>query len=332
MKNKLILILLILCGNYLCIGQNVTKVEYCIDVDNGVGQNTIINITPGQDIVSNLNITLPASVTPGFHKLYLRSKDSNGKWSHTTRYNINVVPANMTNNLITGEYFIDNDPQFGMGTSFTIAPQSPNITQSILPQILPTLSVGYHKIYGRIKDALGRWSHTFRINIQVTQNNQQLNVVEAEYFFGTDPEFGNATVINTVSANPSTDGTWTFNVPYPAGNYNLNDSLFMRIRDVNGKWSHTTILDAIDPNLGITNISSRKIILYPNPVVDNLLIKPIDDTTFRLTLYDAIGKMVFDKEISGEESISLSHLNSGIYFAYLWKENQKIEVVKLIKK
>ena len=115
MKN-FIIILFFTGLSLACLSQNVVQVEYFIDTDAGYGNNTIIDVTPSADGTFPFTVNL-SSFIPGYHKLYIRTKDSDGKWSFTARRNIEVLASEAKTTIISGEYFIDTDPGFGSGYS-----------------------------------------------------------------------------------------------------------------------------------------------------------------------------------------------------------------------
>src|SRR6185312_7748437 len=117
---KKILILLFCLGLGLAsLAQNVVQGEYFIDTDLGYGKNTLINFTPSADNIFLININV-SSYQPGYHKLYIRTKDSDGHWSLTLRRNIEVLSSEAKTTVVSGEYFIDTDPGFGMASPITI--------------------------------------------------------------------------------------------------------------------------------------------------------------------------------------------------------------------
>ena len=93
---------------------NITSIEYFIDSDPGFGSgNNSITFTPSADItVINTPISL-TGLSNGVHRLYMRSKNVNGGWSHTninTFFIVNlttVFPANTPlSNISKIEYFV----------------------------------------------------------------------------------------------------------------------------------------------------------------------------------------------------------------------------------
>ena len=162
---------IILTAIYLAIAMcinaqsNTIQIEYFLDTDNGFGMNTVMDITsPDIDITETILADIPSSTSLGYHKLYIRAKDENGNWSQTIRKQIQVFAPVVENNIVLGEYFIDQDPMFGTAETFNINPEEGDIMQQFSAQILETVSLGYHKLYGRVQDSYGNWSHTFRKN------------------------------------------------------------------------------------------------------------------------------------------------------------------------
>lgn len=313
---KIIYIILFWFLAFNCHAQNnVTQVECFVDIDLGVGLNPTINVNfPDSDITQSLNIVMPLS--PGYHKLYLRTRDSAGNWSQTAKRNIQVVPLQPQNKIVAGEYFFDNDPQFTTAIPFNISPQDTDITQAFMAQVQPNASIGYHKLYGRVLDSLGNWSQTFRRNVQVVANDDSLYVIEVEYFFGSDLEFGNCSSVAFPS--PQTDGSFTFNVPYPQGNYSFNDTLFLRVRDsLNSNWSYTTRLDSIDSlwGVGFNQLNAALYCnIFPNPVTNQLNIQLSKSLAYSYSVIDLVGQVyLLGNGQQQFQKINVSKLPLGIY-------------------
>ncbi|MBL7728301.1 MAG: hypothetical protein JNM68_11465, partial [Dinghuibacter sp.] len=224
---------------------NMVQLEYFINTDPGAGNGTPINIAIPQPDINNAAFGIPTVALPqGFYRFYLRSRDANGRWSHTDNaFFSNVVapvyptapPAPV--NIVQLEYAIDASPAMGSGTPITVTPgvQLANLNVSIPTTGLPAAP---HILYIRSQDANGRWSLT---NISFFDNSvappypvapapagplQQL-----EYFIDTDPGFGLAT---PVSFSAGTDITVSFPVN---GLTNGNHVFYIRSR--NNPWSIT---------------------------------------------------------------------------------------------
>src|ERR1019366_6415995 len=114
------------------------------------------------------------------------------------------------------------------------------------------LSEGFHKLYGRFLDNEGRWSITFRRNMEVYISDTT-KVIKAEYFFRTDLGFGNC--VSATFSNPAADGTFTFNIPLSSIPANA-DTLFIRVQnDKENRWSITRILNNISGALPLTLVN-----------------------------------------------------------------------------
>lgn len=233
---------------------SVIRMEYFVDTDPGVGHATSMNVPASADVTFPFTVNLTGYST-GYHKLYIRTRDNLGRWSLTAKRNIEVLPAQTQNSVVSGEYFIDQDPGFGAGTPINVSTADTMVFQSFT-STLSGLAEGFHKLYGRFRDTYGNWSQTFRRNIEVIkdENNQ---VVNGEYFFKTDNGFGNCSPV--VFATPSADGTFTFNIPAAQIPANA-DTLFVRVRDdMESRWSLTrlTIVNTALP-LTLLNFSGVK--------------------------------------------------------------------------
>ena len=146
-------------------GQNVVQVEYFLDVDAGLGKNTVLTIqTPTAD--SPLSFTVDVSAaSAGYHILYMRTRFGNGSWSHTTMRNVEVIKNQATSNVARVEYFFDTDPGVGKEASVALAiPQPDGAFSFIIPanQTTPGVdSPGAHTLYVRTQDSPSRnWSLT----------------------------------------------------------------------------------------------------------------------------------------------------------------------------
>jgi hypothetical protein len=239
--------------------QNITAAEYFIDTDPGFGNGTAIAITPAMDInnlLVSVNTTgLPAATT---HHLFLRSKSNEGQWgiSNEKVFVVDIVadPVYPTavpapQNITAAEYFIDTDPGFGNGTAVSITP-AVDINNILTSPSLVGLSNGTHRIYLRSKNNEGMWGITnikdFLYDadpVYAAVPPATGNIVYAEYYFDTDPGFGNGTLITI------TPGVDLNNVPFTADvtalSNNANHTLFVRSLDDWSITNYTTFLKGV---------------------------------------------------------------------------------------
>jgi hypothetical protein len=257
--------------------QDIVQAEYFIDTDAGIGNSLITLTDPQPDGNFNLNINL-SGVSSGYHKLFIRTKDSDGKWSLFTRRNIQVVSNNVVKNIVSGEYFFDSDPGFNAGTPIIVAAQDSIILQNFTTAT-GALSIGYHKLYIRMKDSEGNWGHTSRRNVEVIRPFMSL-ISGAEYFFISDAGIGNASPVTFSS--PAIDGSFSFKIPLsniPIGSH----TLFIRAKDSVSnnysitQWQGDSVITSVQAGLwsDINTWSNKKIpgantvvLIYHNVIVD----------------------------------------------------------------
>ena len=75
---------------------NITNIEYFIDTDPGFGAGTAVSFTPNTTL-SNLAITANLTgVSNGSHRIFIRAKNANNKWSTvgTKDFNVCASPVN----------------------------------------------------------------------------------------------------------------------------------------------------------------------------------------------------------------------------------------------
>ncbi|MBS1644106.1 MAG: T9SS type A sorting domain-containing protein, partial [Bacteroidetes bacterium] len=215
----------------------VNKMEYFFDTDPGVGSGNNISFTPGQDVSFTFNPMIVSLSTSAFHRLFIRSRDSNGLWSITTSQ-LFYIPASLPPapvKLTKLEYFIDNDPGFGMGTNVPFT-SGFDVTINFTAPI-SALNNGIHRLVVRSQDSVGRWSHssTQMFYKEAVLSASLANITAAEYFIDTDPGIGMGT---NISISAGQDITFAFSSSLTGISAGIH-RLFVRTKDANGKWSLT---------------------------------------------------------------------------------------------
>ncbi|MBX2896894.1 MAG: T9SS type A sorting domain-containing protein [Cyclobacteriaceae bacterium] len=148
----------------LALPANIGRVEYFIDTDPGYGNGVSVPFTPGASL-TDLTFNVPlTSVSDGLHTLYVRVRDANNKWSIVQNRTFVKIPA--APNITQIEYYVDTDPGLGNGTSVPFTP-APVLTDLNFSVNVSALSNGNHKLYVRVKNALGRWSSTLSQDFSV---------------------------------------------------------------------------------------------------------------------------------------------------------------------
>ncbi|MCF8299299.1 MAG: PKD domain-containing protein, partial [Saprospiraceae bacterium] len=134
------------------------------------------------------------------------------------------------NNLIQGEYFFDTDPGFGNGTPLSFT-QNDTVNLDFNVNI-SSLSCGFHNLFVRFKDTANRWSIYESVTFFVESVGNPTQLVQGEYFFDTDPGFGNATPL-TFTANDTLDLNLNINTSSLSNGFH---NVFIRFRNSKGLW------------------------------------------------------------------------------------------------
>lgn len=193
----------------LCSAQlAVNQAEYFWDTDPGEGLGTAITAADGNFNGSLEKIALSGLGAPsvGLHKFSVRLKDNTGAWSPVFTNVIRVEPTTtpIPVSLTQAEYFWDTDPGEGNATVITAVDGNLNSTfEKIALSGLGAPSVGLHKFSCRIKDNAGEWSPVFTNVVMVEPNTTPtpISLIQAEYFWDTDPGEGNATALLATDSN-----------------------------------------------------------------------------------------------------------------------------------
>jgi len=132
------------------------------------------------------------------------------------------------------EYYFDTDPGFGNGLSIPVTAAADLTNDFSLP--LNTVGEGIHMLYIRAKSNTGLWSIPLGRTVYVQRNSQTASLYSIdriEYFFDTDPGFGNGISMPITTAP---DLTENFQLPFtslPEGFH----TIYYRAKSSNGLWS-----------------------------------------------------------------------------------------------
>ncbi|MCH8231259.1 MAG: hypothetical protein IIB82_01195, partial [Bacteroidetes bacterium] len=230
---KRLCFLLLWAGSISAFAQpDITRIEYFIDADPGVGSATaIVLASPSINILENV---ATGALSEGFHVFTVRAEDEFGVWGHyeSKPFYVSLSSSASQNNITAMEYFIDTDPGRGLGVSIPInAATSLNILENV-PTAL--LTEGFHLITVRAQDENGIWglseSKPFYVNQSVATIQNKITAME--YFIDADPGRGlgvsipitAATSLNILENVPTALLTEGFHL------------ITVRAQDVNGLW------------------------------------------------------------------------------------------------
>lgn len=134
--------------------------------------------------------------------------------------------------IVAMEYYIDTDPGIGSGVAITI---TTGVNQDVDLAINTSgLSVGFHDLIVRARYSDGTWgiqeSRTFYVS--ASSVGSSTNVAEVEYFFDTDPGYGNGDQITLTPA-----GSIDMSALISTSSLSLGfHTLFVRAKDSDGFW------------------------------------------------------------------------------------------------
>jgi len=143
------------------------------------------------------------------------------------------------------EYFVDTDP--GIGSATTAPLPIGDSTQFVTN--ISAVGSGLHTLYIRVQDDKGHWSQTINRPFmkQAVPRDATITIAKAEYFVDTDPGFGKATNIPSISGE-TIDAT----VDLSTITSGLH-SLYIRTLDTQGHWSQTISRPFMKSNLTSSN-------------------------------------------------------------------------------
>lgn len=212
----------------------IEKIEYFIDTEPGLGNGIDIAVSRQATVLDQqFNIDLN-NVANGVHTLYVRVRDNAGNWSNIHQQIFLQMQGNGLGNAIIQqmECFVDEDPGLGQAMNIPLTPAA---------QVEPTFNVnlsqvnnGVHALHVRAKDNYGKWSsisvHPF---VKLSGNNGNPVITRVEYFWDTDPGFGNAT---TMSFTGTTAGMVQQSISLASVSSGRH-RFYVRAKDAHERWS-----------------------------------------------------------------------------------------------
>jgi hypothetical protein len=314
MRNLFFITLLLYLSNSLS-AQNITKVEYFIDTDPGYGLATNVTLTAANNLDLDFFADM-ANLEDGIHILFVRAKDSNNKWS-LTKSQVFYNGIGATNQPISNiEYFFDTDPGFGKGTLMSVAPSNKvDISFNI---DISALKDGIHILFVRAKDNNEQWSltktHTFYKGILSSGSASKIQTIE--YYFDTDPGFGNGVKVSFV-ADTLIDLTFNTDLTTLSEGFHM---LFIRAQNEDSGWSLVKTHPFWNTATIIAQSSLTGFKIFPNPSHRDFNIQfESKNHNSNLEIYNIKGQIVLSKNYydnSVNDKISLSG-TKGLYLLKL---------------
>jgi hypothetical protein len=303
----------------------INKAEYFIDTDPGFGLATPIPITiPAKNL--SLSFDVDASVlTQGFHMMVLSARDDQSRWSNTHQqvFYVFIVKSITESKINKAEYFIDNDPGFGLATPIPITSPGNNLSLSFDVNA-SVLTQGFHMMVLRASDDMGRWSNTHQQVFYVFKSIPSAisNINGIEYFIDDDPGFGNGTPVDVAIPDSNVTADFIVNL---SGVSNGDHILYLRGKDVLNRWSPTYIHAF---SIWAVGIGEKEVIpwfrMYPNPNEGNFIIDFTDlqSSAIKITINDLNGRTVYSNELHSENIPISVDLPTGVYMLTVEAGNQ----------
>ena len=226
------------------MAQQPLRVEYFLDTDPGYGLAMSVAIGEGGN---GLSFDL-GEAQPGAHVLYVRSQDSEGRWSATVAHPL-FIREKAPQQPIRVEYFLDEDPGYGLAATFN----NLRVGDNALTFDLSPIKDGAHVLYVRSQDATGHWSATMSRPLFI---DRYQDIVYVEYFFdGEDPGVGKATSVPLPDVEYK--GNLSLDLSLDITGLALGDhQLSVRALDRYDQWTDVmtrpfTIVEKIDPDIPV---------------------------------------------------------------------------------
>ncbi len=175
-----------------------------------------------------------------------------------------------------------------------------------------------------------KFIYTVTAFLTIVVCSAQNTIVQAEYFWDTDPGYGLATPVL------ATDGS--FNNAYEQLNKtgivlpSLGLHVFnIRIKDNAGVWGPAfKNVISIQTTLGTADFDLKNVVAYPNPVKDILNIS-LEQNITAVSLYNVLGQEIQKKLYDSKEiTIDFSNLLTGTYFVKV-TSSDGVKTLKVIK-
>lgn len=301
----------------------IVEAEYYWDTDPGQGNGTAILALDGNldEVIEALFNSSLASPPAGLHMFNIRVRGEDNGWSNVFSYVVNVSSQSLITRdarVVQAEYFWDTDPGQGSATPILAADGSlDEVVEDLFNGTLASPPLGLHTFNIRVLGEDNSWSSVFSYVVNVKDNiliTRDLRVVEAEYFWDTDPGQGNATAILALDGNldEAIEDLFESAVSIPSpGLHTFN----IRVRGLDNTWSNlfsyvvntgsptlmtrdVQVLQAeyfwdVDPGLGSAN---------PILALDGNLDEAIEDVFQNTLVSTSVGLHTFNLRVQGEDN------------------------------
>jgi len=242
---------------------------------------------------------------------------------------VNFVQGQVS--ITQAEYFWDTDPGYGNATAIAAADGSFNSAfEKIAASGINVPSVGLHKFNIRFKDNQNQWGSTFTsiVNVEAAVTTQPVSIIQAEYFWDTDPGYGNGTSIlaSDGNFNSAYEKLLSNGIPVPSqiGLHVFN----IRLKDSEGLWGSTfkNVVN-VENVLSVNNPTASNFYFYPNPATS---IVHFDKEITKVDIFDLNGRFIGTS--SNSNQLNIADLATGTYVLKITTPDGLSFTKKMIKK
>ena len=238
------------------ISGTISRIEYFFDSDPGPGNGTQIYSR------NTINVTLlfsAAAFSPGLHALFVRTRNTAGKWGLPQRTAFYKPPQTQPHGTVSKvEYFFDADP--GAGNGIQIYSRDPVTLDQLINSA--SLGPGIHRIFVRSKNTAGKWGLPQSVAFLVpVPTSAPVTVTKLEWFVDTDPGFGLGHVVNLT---PASAVNTSFSIDM-SGVEHGNHRLYLRGKNNRGQWGfpvYALFSDGVPAHLTIQIVGSNVLISW----------------------------------------------------------------------
>lgn len=224
--------------------QKVSQAEWFWGSDPGQGNgNTVLafdgNFSDAFETLLQNGINCPST---GLNKFQIRVKDAQNTWGPVFSWVISCENLTLAENqkVAQAEWFWDVDP--GQGNASPILAHDGNFSEaveSLFSSSLTPPTPGLHKFCVRIKDFQNNWGpvNTYIVSYENSVTPDMQKLIQAEYFWDSDPGQGAATPIMTMDGAFDQTFEYLFNAGIATNGITAGHHKFsIRVKDNQNSW------------------------------------------------------------------------------------------------
>ena len=245
---------------------SIIVLEYFFDDDPGLDEGQKIDLTEESIDIDNIEVSIVGLET-GLHKIGMRAGNSANQWSPTVSQTFFIAKAIDPIELVSGEYYIDEDPGLGMANELSIAPSNQIFDEFEIT--LNGLSPGFYTLCVRFLNEFDEWSSTQCSPFFIQEFfDGTPGIAAGEFWIGTDPGVGNANDIRFVEPGKM---AILFDQAMLTGLAPGTHTIYSRVKDSSGTWSMIYNFDFTIDAQGVP------VLVYPADMATDVEIIPKTD-------------------------------------------------------